>query len=52
MIKDMCNQFLEAEVMPILDRIDALEPGLMKSLVQKQENKVFWQPHFPKNMVV
>ena len=28
MIRDMCNQFLDTEVMPILDRIDALEPGL------------------------
>ncbi len=35
MIKDMCQQFLDSEVMPILDRIDALEPGLMLSLVQK-----------------
>ena len=35
MIRDMCNQFLDAEVYPILDRIDNLEPGLMKSLVTK-----------------
>ncbi|MGB3005180.1 MAG: acyl-CoA dehydrogenase, partial [Chitinophagaceae bacterium] len=35
MIRDMCNQFLENEVNPILDRIDSLEPGLMKSLVTK-----------------
>ena len=35
MIRDMCNQFLDSEVMPILDRIDGLEEGLMKSLVQK-----------------
>jgi len=35
MIRDMCTQFLAAEVMPILDRIDSLEEGLMKSLVQK-----------------
>src|SRR5258705_13459386 len=32
MIKDMCIQFVAAEVYPILDRIDNLEPGLMKSL--------------------
>ena len=25
MIRDMCNQFLDAEVYPILDRIDNLE---------------------------
>ena len=24
MIRDMCNQFLEAEIYPILDRIDSL----------------------------
>ena len=35
MIRDMCDQFLDAEVYPILDRIDNLEPGLMKSLVDK-----------------
>ncbi|MBK5272963.1 MAG: acyl-CoA dehydrogenase, partial [Bacteroidia bacterium] len=29
MIRDMCKQFLDAEVYPILDRIDSLEPGLM-----------------------
>ena len=32
MVRDMCNQFLDAEVYPNLDRIDNLEPGLMKSL--------------------
>ncbi len=35
MIRDMCIQFLEKEVTPILNRIDNLEPGLMKSLVTK-----------------
>ncbi len=35
MVKDMCAGFLEAEVLPILDRIDKLEPGLMPSLVEK-----------------
>ncbi len=35
MIKDMCDQFLETEVFPILNRIDASEDGLMRSLVQK-----------------
>jgi alkylation response protein AidB-like acyl-CoA dehydrogenase len=35
MVKDMCNAFLDAEVIPIIDRIDKLEPGLMPSLVQK-----------------
>ncbi|HVE61739.1 MAG TPA: hypothetical protein VNA26_07965, partial [Chitinophagaceae bacterium] len=31
MIRDMCDQFLDTEIFPILDRIDALEPGLMRS---------------------
>jgi alkylation response protein AidB-like acyl-CoA dehydrogenase len=35
MVKDMCNAFLDAEVLPIIDRIDKLEPGLMPSLIQK-----------------
>ncbi|HEV2483132.1 MAG TPA: acyl-CoA dehydrogenase family protein [Puia sp.] len=35
MVKDMCGAFLEAEVLPILDRIDKLEPGLMPSLLVK-----------------
>lgn len=35
MVKDMCTSFLDAEVIPILDRIDKLEPGLMPSLVAK-----------------
>lgn len=35
MILDMCIQFLKAEVLTVLDRIDALEPGLMPSLMEK-----------------
>ncbi|HEY6899680.1 MAG TPA: acyl-CoA dehydrogenase family protein [Puia sp.] len=35
MVKEMCNSFLDAEVLPVLDRIDKLEPGLMPSLIQK-----------------
>src|ERR1044071_8748324 len=35
MVKDMCQSFLEAEVLPIADRIDTLEPGLMPSLLGK-----------------
>ena len=47
MIKDMCNQFLDAEVLPILDRIDNLEPGLMKSLVQKAGEQGLLATAFP-----
>jgi alkylation response protein AidB-like acyl-CoA dehydrogenase len=35
MVKDMCNAFLDAEVLPVIDRIDKLEPGLMPSLIAK-----------------
>jgi alkylation response protein AidB-like acyl-CoA dehydrogenase len=35
MVKDMCNSFLDTEVLPVIDRIDKLEPGLMPSLIEK-----------------
>src|SRR3984957_4583765 len=35
MVKDMCYSFLDTEVLPVLDRIDSLEPGLMPSLLVK-----------------
>jgi alkylation response protein AidB-like acyl-CoA dehydrogenase len=35
MVKDMCASFLDTEVLPIIDRIDKLEPGLMPSLLVK-----------------
>lgn len=47
MIREMCNQFLDAEVYPILDRIDALEPGLMKSLVTKAGEQGLLSVSFP-----
>jgi alkylation response protein AidB-like acyl-CoA dehydrogenase len=35
MMLDMCHQFLDTEVTPLLERIDKLEPGLMSSLLEK-----------------
>lgn len=35
MIRDMCLQFLKTEVLPVMDRIDKAEPGLMPSLMEK-----------------
>jgi hypothetical protein len=35
MVMDMCDQFLDTEVNPVLDRIDKQEPGLMESLLEK-----------------
>ncbi|MDK2978428.1 MAG: hypothetical protein PWP52_1142 [Bacteroidales bacterium] len=35
MIAQTCDDFLETEVFPILDRIDSQEPGLMRKILQK-----------------
>ncbi|MEI8058604.1 MAG: acyl-CoA dehydrogenase family protein [Ferruginibacter sp.] len=35
MVKEMCMQFLNSEVLPVIDRIDKMEPGLMPSLLVK-----------------
>jgi len=35
MVKSMCASFLETEVLPLVERIDKLEPGLMPSLLDK-----------------
>ncbi|MBS1929042.1 MAG: acyl-CoA dehydrogenase family protein [Chitinophagaceae bacterium] len=35
MVRDMCLQFLAADVIPIIERIDKAEPGLMPSLMVK-----------------
>src|SRR5678809_823657 len=47
MIRDMCNQFLNSEVIPILDRIDSLEPGLMRSLLMKAGEQGLLSTSFP-----
>lgn len=47
MIRDLCNQFLDTEVMPKLDAIDNMEPGLMKSLVQKAGEQGLLATSFP-----
>jgi alkylation response protein AidB-like acyl-CoA dehydrogenase len=47
MVRDMCIQFLEAEVYPNLDRIDNLEPGLMKSIMQKAGEQGLLATSFP-----
>ena len=35
MVLEMCNSFLDTEVLPNLERIDNLEPGLMPKLMDK-----------------
>ena len=47
MIRDMCTQFLKAEVLPNLDKIDKMEPGLMRSLVQKAGEQGLLSVSFP-----
>ncbi len=47
MIRDMCDQYLEKEVFPNLDRIDSLEPGFMRSLLQKAGEQGMLAVSFP-----
>lgn len=47
MIRDMCEQFLKTEVQPNLDRIDNMEPGLMRALVQKAGEQGLLAAAFP-----
>jgi alkylation response protein AidB-like acyl-CoA dehydrogenase len=47
MIRDLCVQFLDTEVHPIIDRIDALELGLMASLVRKAGDQGLLATSFP-----
>tara|TARA_B110000285_G_scaffold73656_1_gene84940 strand:- start:122 stop:412 length:291 start_codon:yes stop_codon:yes gene_type:complete len=35
MIASMCEDFIRAEILPNLDRIDNMEEGLMSSLIEK-----------------
>ncbi len=35
MVRDMCLQFLQTEILPNVERIDKMEPGLMPSLMEK-----------------
>lgn len=47
MVMEMCQQFLNTEVLPIIDRIDKLEPGLMPSLVGKAGEQGLLSTSFP-----
>lgn len=47
MVMDMCVQFLDTEILPIIDRIDKLEPGLMPSLLQKAGDQGLLSTSFP-----
>ncbi len=47
MVMDMCHQCLEAEILPIVDRIDKMEPGLVASLMQKAGEQGLLSTSFP-----
>ena len=47
MVMDMCQQFLQSEVLPIVERIDKLEPGLMPSLLEKAGEQGLLSTSFP-----
>ncbi len=47
MVKEMCNQFLDTEIFTILERIDSMEPGLMKSLLTKSGEQGLLATSFP-----
>ena len=50
MVKDMCATFLDTEILPVIDRIDKLEPGLMPSLVQKAGDQGLLGISIPENL--
>jgi alkylation response protein AidB-like acyl-CoA dehydrogenase len=47
MIRDMCHQFLQTEVLPVMDRIDRAEPGLMPALMDKDGAKGLFSASVP-----
>ncbi len=47
MVMDMCEQFLQTEILPNLERIDKMEPGLMPSLMEKAGEQGLLSTSFP-----
>ena len=50
MVKDMCLQFLASEILPIVDRIDKMELGLMSSLMVKAGEQGLLGTSIPENL--
>src|SRR5882762_7890508 len=50
MVKDMCASFLDAEVLPVIERIDKMEAGLMPSLVAKAGEQGLLSVSVPENL--
>src|SRR5438309_3970805 len=47
MIGEMCEQFVNTEIIPVSSRIESLEPGLMKSLLHKAGEQGLLAVAFP-----
>lgn len=47
MVMDMCHQFLDADVYPIIEKIDKQEDGLMQSLMVKAGEQGLLSTSFP-----
>ena len=47
MVMEMCSQFLDTEILPAIDRIDKMEPGLMPSLLEKAGEQGLLSTSFP-----
>lgn len=50
MVKDMCLQFLNTEVLPVSDRIDKMEPGLVAGLMEKAGEQGLLGSSIPENL--
>src|SRR5450432_1773287 len=50
MVRDMCLQFLQTEVLPIVERIDKMEPGLMPALMEKAGEQGLLGPSVPEEL--
>ncbi len=50
MVMDMCHQFLETEIHPIIERIDQQEQGLMASLMEKAGEQGLLSTAFPEEL--
>lgn len=47
MVMDMCHQFINSEVYPVVERLDKLEPGLMLNLLAKAGEQGLLGTAFP-----
>ena len=50
MVKEMCASFLDTEVLPVIEKIDRQEPGLMSSLIDKAGEQGLLGASIPENL--